>query len=228
MKDVPMELLPGEVIAAIPERADPRDAFVSNAYADIDTLPQGARVGTSSLRRESQLRARRPDLQILPLRGNVPTRLRKLDEGRYDAIILAAAGLKRLQLAERIRSLLPTELSLPAAGQGALGLECRGDRADLVKLLAALDHPPTALCVRAERAVSRALAGSCTVPLAAYGEISAGTMRLRGYVGAPDGCRVARAMIEGEAAQPEQLGIALAQDLRDAGAAEILAALEQS
>lgn len=226
MKDVPMDLLSGHVLAAIPVRADPRDAFVSNTFADVDTLPAGARVGTSSLRRESQLRARRPDLAILPLRGNVPTRLRKLDEGQYDAIILAAAGLKRLGLDGRIRALIGSHESLPAAGQGALGIECRAARDDLVRLLAPLDHAATSLCVRAERAVARSLAGSCNVPLAAYGEIVGSSMRLRGYVGAPDGSRTARAEIEGAATGAEALGVALAQRLRDAGASEILAALD--
>jgi hydroxymethylbilane synthase len=226
MKDVPMALMEGHVLAATPERADPRDAFVSNKYANVAALPTGACVGTSSLRRESQLRARRPDLVIHPLRGNVPTRLRKLDEGQYDAIILAAAGLKRLGLAERIRSLLATDESLPAAGQGALGIECRGDRDDVRRLLEPLNDPATERCVRAERAVARTLAGSCTVPLAAYAEISGGTLRVRGYVGAPDGTRVARAEIEGPAADADALGIALAGRLREAGAAEILAALD--
>src|SRR5215212_2809376 len=216
MKDVPMELLSGHVLAAIPERADPRDAFVSNTYADIGALPRGACVGTSSLRRESQLRARCPDLVIQPLRGNVPTRLRKLDEKQYDAIILAAAGLKRLGLDERITSLISTDESLPAAGQGALGIECRGDREDLLRLVAPLDHRPTALCVRAERAVARTLGGSCNVPIAAYGELVGERMRLRGYVGAPDGSCVARAGLEGEAARAESLGAELAAQLRKA------------
>ena len=228
MKDVPMALLPGHVIGAMPERADPRDAFVSNRWRDLDELPAGARVGTSSLRRESQLRALRPDLAIEPLRGNVPTRLRKLDEGQYDAILLAAAGLKRLGLAERITALLATTVSLPAPGQGALGIECREDRDDLLRLLAPLDHPATALAVRAERAVARALAGSCNVPLAAYAEMTGDLMRLRGFVGSPDGSRTARASIEGPAADAESHGIALAERLREAGAAEILAALDSS
>jgi hydroxymethylbilane synthase len=159
------------------------------------------------------------------LRGNVPTRLRKLDAGDYDAILLAAAGLKRLGLAERITLVLPTEASLPAAGQGALGIECRAARDDLLRLLAPLDHGATALAVRAERAVARTLAGSCNTPLAAYAEVSGGRMRLRGYVGSPDGTRTARAEIEGPADDAEANGIALAAKLRDAGAAEILAAL---
>lgn len=228
MKDVPMDLLPGHIIAAVVERGDPRDAFVSNRYRDIQDLPAGARLGTSSLRRESQLRALRADLAVEPLRGNVPTRVRKLDEGGYDAILLAAAGLERLGLSERITALLPTEVSLPAAGQGAIGVECRGERDDLLRLLSALDHGPTALAVRAERAVARALAGSCNVPLAAYAEVTGDTMRLRGFVGAPDGSRTARAMVEGLAAEAEAHGLALAARLREAGAAEILAALESS
>jgi hydroxymethylbilane synthase len=226
MKDVPMDLLRGHVLAATPERADPRDAFVSNKYPTISALPAGARVGTSSLRRESQLRARRSDLSIVPLRGNVPTRLRKLDEGQYDAVILAAAGLQRLGLEERITSLLTTDESLPAAGQGALGIECSGAREELIRLVAPLDHAPTALCVRAERAVARTLAGSCNVPLAAYAQMTGSGMRLRGYVGAPDGRQVARAEMDGPANDPESLGIALAQRLREQGASEILAALE--
>jgi hydroxymethylbilane synthase len=228
MKDVPMELLPGHTLGAILERADPRDAFVSNQYADLATLPSGARVGTSSLRRESQLRASRPDLRVEPLRGNVPTRLRKLDEGQYDAILLAAAGLKRLGLADRVTALLPTEQSLPAAGQGAIGVECRGDRADVLRLLQLIDHAPTGLAVRAERAVARALAGSCNVPLAAYAEVSGDTMRLRAYVGSPDGTRVVRGVIEGPAAQAEAHGLALAGRLRADGAEEILTAIASS
>ena len=226
MKDVPMDLLVGHVLAAVPERSDPRDAFVSNRYREISALPAAARVGTSSLRRESQLRANRSDLAILPLRGNVPTRLGKLDRDGYDAIILAAAGLKRLGLDERITALLTTEESLPAPGQGALGIECRGDRDDLVRLLAPLDHITTSQCVRAERTVARALAGSCTVPLAAYAEMIGGVMRVRGYVGTPDGRRTARAAVEGDATQPEKLGFALAQQLKEAGAEDILAAIK--
>jgi hydroxymethylbilane synthase len=226
MKDVPVELRAGHVIAAIPERADPRDAFVSNRYSDFAALPAGACVGTSSLRRESQLRAARADLRVEPLRGNVQTRLRKLDEDQYDAILLAAAGLKRLELETRIRSFLAPEQSLPAAGQGALGVECRGDRDDIVALLAPLNHTPTALAVRAERAVSRTLAGSCNVPLAAYAEISGENMRLRGYVGSPDGSRVVRGTREGAASDAEAIGVALAEGLRASGAAAILADLE--
>jgi hydroxymethylbilane synthase len=226
MKDVPMQLPDGFCLAAIMERADPRDAFVSLRYRALAELPAGARVGTSSLRRESQVRSRFPRLRVEPLRGNVPTRLRKLDEDRFEAIILAAAGLKRLGLEDRITALLTPEESLPAPGQGALGLECRTDRAEVRMLLAALDHAPTALCVSAERALSRALAGSCNVPLGALAEISGGRLRLRGFVGAPDGSRLARGEAEGSADEALALGMALAEQLRARGAGAILAALE--
>ena len=228
MKDVPMHLPPGFTLAAILERADPRDAFVSARYGALAELPEGARVGTSSLRRESQIRARYPHLRVEALRGNVPTRLRKLDEGQYDAIILAAAGLKRLGREDRITALLTPDECLPAAGQGALGLECRAERGDLRNLLAPLNHQPTALCVAAERAVSRALTGSCSVPLGAYAEVSGARMRVRGFVGAPDGSRMVSAEVEGAASEAEALGQALAGQLREKGAAEILAALERS
>lgn len=227
VKDVPMHLPPGFALGAILERADPRDAFVSNAFRGLRELPPGTRVGTSSLRRECQLRANFPQLKIEPLRGNVQTRLRKLDEGRYGAIILAAAGLKRLGLAERIAALLTPEESLPAVGQGALGIECREDRGDLFELLAPLTHEPTRQCVLAERALSRALAGSCNVPLAGFAEIAAGRMRLRGLVGAPDGSRILRGESAGYPGEAEDIGLALAADLKDRGAGEILSALEQ-
>ena len=227
MKDVPMKLPDGFSLAAIMERADPRDAFISLRYRALAELPPGSRVGTSSLRRESQVRSRYPQLRVEPLRGNVPTRLKKLDEGRYEAIILAAAGLKRLGLEERITALLSPEESLPAAGQGALGLECRAARSDIRELLAPLGHAPTALCVTAERAMSGALAGSCNVPLGALGEISGGSMRLRGFVGAPDGSRLACGEIEGPAESAVSLGVALAAQLRAKGADAILAALER-
>ena len=168
LKDVPMDLPAGFELAAVMEREDPRDAFVSNDFASLADLPQGARVGTSSLRRVVQLRALRPDLLIEPLRGNLDTRLRKLDEGQYHAIVLAAAGLKRLGLAARIRSEFPTDQMLPCAGQGALGLEVRSDATELRRTLAELIHTPTFLAVHAERAVSRALGGSCSMPLAAH------------------------------------------------------------
>ncbi|MBX3662876.1 MAG: hydroxymethylbilane synthase [Burkholderiales bacterium] len=225
MKDVPMHLPPGYALAAILERADPRDAFVSAKYRGLGELPEGGRIGTSSLRRECQLRALHPRLVIGALRGNVQTRLRKLEEGQYDAIILAAAGLKRLGLAERITALLPPQDSLPAVGQGALGIECREDRGDLVEMLAPLVHAPTRQCVLAERAFSRALAGSCNVPLAGYAEIAGERLTLRGLVGAPDGSRILRGESCGAVAEAESLGLALAEDLKRRGAAEILAAL---
>lgn len=228
MKDVPMRLPPGFELAAILERADPRDAFVSNRYRALSDLPSGSRVGTSSLRRESQIRTRYPELRVEPLRGNVNTRLRKLDEGQFEAIVLAAAGLKRLGLADRITALLTPEESLPAAGQGALGLECLASRDDLRALLAPLSHERTARCVQAERAVSRALTGSCTVPLGAYGEMSGDTLHIRAFVGAPDGSRLVRAAVAGAPAQAEELGEMLAADLRQQGADEILAALEHA
>jgi hydroxymethylbilane synthase len=228
MKDVPMNLPDGFAIAAVTEREDPRDAFVSNRHRDLGSLPPGSRVGTSSLRRESQLRASFPHLQVEPLRGNVQTRLRKLDEGQYAAVILAAAGLKRLGLAARITQMLTPEQSLPAVGQGALGIECRAERADLMRMLAPLDHAETRWCVEAERALSRALAGSCQVPLGGYAEASAGQVRLRGFVASPDG----RRMVADESRSPltgpaEALGTALAGKLIARGAREILAALEQ-
>ncbi|MGE0558665.1 MAG: hydroxymethylbilane synthase [Burkholderiales bacterium] len=225
MKDVPMHLPEGYALAAVLERADPRDAFVSNDYSGLDRLPAGTHVGTSSLRRECQLRANIPGLVIDPLRGNVQTRLRKLDERHYGAIILAAAGLKRLGLADRITALLTPEQCLPAVGQGALGIECCADREDLFERLAPLVHEPTQQCVLAERALSRALAGSCNVPLGGFAEIGGGSLRLRGLVGAPDGSRVVRGEIAGQAADAEALGLALAAELKGRGAADILAAL---
>ena len=225
LKDVPMHLPPGFVLACIGEREDPHDAFVSNHHASLQELPTGSVVGTSSLRRESQLRARFPHLNIEPLRGNVQTRLRKLDEGKYAAIILAAAGLKRLGLGERIRALISSEDSLPAVGQGALGIECRADRTDLTGLLAPLHHADTAACVLAERALSRALAGSCQVPLGGFAEVEGNSLRLRGFVASPDGKRLVRAEKHGTTQDPEALGNAVAKDLLAQGAGEILAAL---
>jgi hydroxymethylbilane synthase len=225
-KDVPAQLPEGFTLAAVLEREDARDAFLSNRYGDPAALPAGARIGTSSLRRQCQLRARYPHLTIEPLRGNVDTRVRKLDAGEFDAVILAAAGLKRLGLSHRITALLAPEECLPAPGQGALGLECRRDRNDLIELLAALADGNTTHCVTAERAFSTALAGSCNVPLAAYAEITGGRMRLRGFVGAPDGTRSVNGEVRGAPAQAEAIGLALAEDLRSRGAAEILASLQ--
>lgn len=225
LKDVPMNLPAGFMLACIGEREDPRDAFVSNDFEDLASLPAGSVVGTSSLRRECQLRARFPHLDIQPLRGNVQTRLRKLDEGKYAAIILAAAGLKRLGLGARIRTIISSEDSLPAVGQGALGIECRTDRSDLVALLAPLHHPHTAACVLAERAMSRALNGSCQVPLGGFAEVQDGQLRMRGFVANPDGSDLMRAEQVGSLDAPEALGDAIAQALRAQGADKILAAL---
>jgi hydroxymethylbilane synthase len=187
LKDVPMDMPDGFALACVMEREDPRDAFVSPCYADLDALPQGAVVGTSSLRRQVLLQALRPDLKIEPLRGNLDTRLRKLDEGQYDAIVLAAAGLKRLGMTDRIRSIFEPTAMLPAAGQGALGIEIRTDRQDLAQALAPLVHLPTWLRVAAERAVSRGMGGSCSVPLAAHAVLDAGMMRLDAAWGDPEG-----------------------------------------
>ena len=225
LKDVPMNLPDGFVLAVIGEREDPHDAFVSNQYENLAALPAGSVVGTSSLRRESQLRARFPHLKIEPLRGNVQTRLRKLDEGLYAAIILAAAGLKRLGLGDRIRALITSEDSLPAVGQGALGIECRADRADVIALLQPLHHPDTAACVLAERALSRALAGSCQVPLGGFAEVQNGKLRMRGFVASPDGLRMTHAELIGDINDPEALGNRIADALRAQGADEILASL---
>ena len=225
LKDVPMVLEDDFRLVAIGARENPLDALVSNKYNSLDDLPPGAVVGTSSLRRESQLRARHPYLAISALRGNLDTRLRKLDSGDYDAIILAAAGLIRLGLGERIRATWPAEASLPAAGQGALGIEAAAHRSDVAAWLAPLNDAGTAACVTAERAVSRALAGSCQVPLAAFAEMVDGRLRLRGLVALPDGSRVAAAELSGSADAPEALGLELVKALRARGADEILAAL---
>ncbi|WP_348946425.1 hydroxymethylbilane synthase [Chitinibacter sp. FCG-7] len=222
MKDVPMVLPEGFSIAAIGEREDPRDAFVSGKYANLDELPEGAIVGTASLRRESQLRMRYPHLTIKPLRGNVNTRLRKLDDGEFDAIILAAAGLKRLGLGERIRGELSAEVSLPAPGQGALGLEIRSDRSDLATLLTPFNHPATAAAVTAERSLSRRLNGSCQIPLAAYATSDDGFLRLRGLIALPDGSQVVTAESNGSFAAADGLGRTVADLLCTEGAREIL------
>lgn len=225
MKDVPMQFPEGLGLYVICEREDPRDAFVSNTYESIDALPQGSVVGTSSLRRQAQIMARRPDLQIRFLRGNVNTRLAKLDAGEYDAIILAAAGLKRLGFDARIRSCIPPELSLPAGGQGAVGIECRSDDTELHALLAPLNDLDSALRVRAERALNNHLNGGCQVPIACYAERANGELWLRGLVGDPDGQRLLTAEARGPEAEPEQLGVAVAEDLLSQGAQAILDAV---
>jgi hydroxymethylbilane synthase len=227
LKDVPMQLPQGFCLAALLPRADPRDAFVSNNFDSLGALPPGARVGTSSLRRESQLRAKWPHLKILPLRGNVQTRLRKLDEQDYEAIILATAGLVRLGLESRIREILTPEQMLPAVGQGALAIECLQAEEGLCRLLAPLNDTHTADCVNAERALSRALAGSCNVPLAGFAQIEQGQLRLRAYVGLPDGTRHVVGHCTGPTTEAERLGQQLANELRAQGAGDILAAVEQ-
>ncbi|MBP7489047.1 MULTISPECIES: hydroxymethylbilane synthase [Azospira] len=225
LKDVPMDMPEGFALVAISARENPRDAFVSNKFRGLEDLPEGAVVGTSSLRREAILRAKYPKLQIRSLRGNLDTRLRKLDEGQYDAIILAAAGLIRLGLSDRIRSVLTPEQSLPAPGQGALGIEVRADRLDAAAWVAPLNDATTAACVIAERAFSRALGGSCQIPLGGYAEMKNGQVWLRGFVASVDG----QQMVEGEAwgtpVEAAALGRQLAEDLKAKGAGEILAAL---
>jgi hydroxymethylbilane synthase len=228
LKDVPMELPDGFALSTILEREDPRDAFVSSQFASLAELPEGSIVGTSSLRREAMLRMHFPHLDVRPLRGNLDTRLAKLDRGDYAAIILAAAGLKRLGLEARIRAVLDADESLPAAGQGALGIEICADRADLAAWLAPLHHPQTAAAVEAERMVSRSLGGSCEVPLAAHATWHDGTLRLRGCVATPDGQRVLTA--EGTAAAPDlegalELGRRVSADLEAQGAMDIVRAL---
>ncbi|MGH8705034.1 MAG: hydroxymethylbilane synthase [Burkholderiales bacterium] len=227
MKDLPVELPQEFALGAITAREDPRDAFVSARYASFAELPAGSVVGTSSLRRQAQIAARHPALALRPLRGNVETRIAKLDRGDFAAIVLAAAGLRRLGLAGRIRSYLSLEESLPAPGQAALGIECLASRKDIAALVAPLADADAAACIRAERQVNRALGGDCTVPLAAYAEILDGRIRLRALVASPDGRRIARAECEGEAADPEKLGERAAAMLRERGADEILAALER-
>ena len=224
MKDVPAELPEGFTLAAITAREDPRDALVSDRYASLAEMPAGASVGTSSLRRAAQLMERHPSLVVRVLRGNVDTRLAKLDRGEYDAIVLAAAGLVRLGLASRIRARLSADESLPAPGQGALGIECRAASPEVRGLLAPLADRASELCVRAERAVSRALGGSCTVPLGAYGELREERISLRALVAASDGRRVLRARAEGK--DPEAVGAAAAAELRSQGADDILRDLQ--
>ena len=224
LKDVPMELPQGFGLAAVLEREDPRDAFVSNDYASPDDLPEGAVIGTSSLRRQALLAAHYPKLVIRPLRGNLDTRLGKLDRGEYAAIILAAAGLKRLGLPQRIRAFIEPEQSLPAPGQGAMAIEILDDRDDLLSLLAPLNHEATAQAVTAERTVSRVFGGSCQIPLAAFATVSGNTMHLRAMVATPDGKRIATADTSGPANAPEALGRSIADALQAQGADEILAA----
>ncbi|MGI2853118.1 hydroxymethylbilane synthase [Shewanella algae] len=225
MKDVPVDFPEGLGLEVICEREDPRDAFVSNKYKCIDELPQGAVVGTSSLRRQCQLRAHRPDLIIKDLRGNVGTRLGKLDAGEYDAIILAAAGLIRLKLSERIASFISAEESLPANGQGAVGIECRTDDERVKALLAPLEHKETRYRVLAERAMNTRLEGGCQVPIGAYAEIQDQQLTLRGLVGNPDGSEVISGVVSGHQDEAVALGNALAEELLSKGAKTILDAV---
>lgn len=225
MKDVPMALPEGLSLPVICEREDPLDAFVSNTYHSFDELPQGAKVGTSSLRRKTQILKQRPDLNIIDLRGNVGTRLSKLDSGLYDAIILASAGLKRLGLAERIRHTLQPEISLPAVGQGALGLECRATDQAVLDLILPLLHAETDICVRAERAFNAYLEGGCQVPIAGYATLNQGQLHIEGRVGSVDGLTLLKVKLSGTPEQAEQLGVSLAQKLLEQGAGDLLKAL---
>ena len=222
MKDVPMAFPEGLHLPVILEREDPTDAFVSNTYASIDELPQGARVGTCSLRRQTQIREYRPDLKILDLRGNVNTRLAKLDNDEYDAIILASAGLIRLGFQDRIRQGISSDQSLPAIGQGAVGIECRVDDERVNSLLAPLIHAETDIRVRAERALNSRLNGGCQVPVAGFAELQGDQIRLRGLIGYPDGSTVYRSEKVGAIADAETLGVAVAEDLLDQGGRAVL------
>ncbi len=222
MKDVPVEFPEGLHLPVICQREEPHDAFVSNHYDSIDELPQGARLGTSSLRRECQARTRRPDLDVLPLRGNVNTRLRKLDEGQFDAIILAMAGLQRLGFHDRIRNAMTLEQSLPAIGQGALGIETRIDDEEMNALIAPLHDRLTAITVTAERALNRRLAGGCQVPIAGYAMLEGDEVWLRGLVGRPDGTQTLYAEKRGPAADADAIGVAVAEMLLAQGADKIL------
>ena len=227
MKDVPMQLPEGLELAVICEREDPFDAFVSNQYAHFDDSPQGAKLGTSSLRRKSQILKQRPDLDVIDLRGNVGTRLSKLDTGQYDAIILASAGLKRLNLHDRIRHTLTAEVSLPAVGQGALGLECRCEDQQVLDLIMPLMHQDSNACVRAERAFNAYLEGGCQVPIAGFATLENDQLQLEGRVGSVDGQVLLQALVSGHPNDAEQLGVELAKKLLDQGAGELLKALYQ-
>jgi hydroxymethylbilane synthase len=225
MKDVPIQFPPGLHLSVILPRAEPRDALVAVGARTLKALPDEAKVGTCSLRRQCQLRAHRPDLELLDLRGNVDTRLQKLGAGGLDAIILAAAGLQRLGLAERIGELLPIDIMLPAIGQGAIGIECRQNDKAIETLIAPLNHSPTATCVRAERAMNAILGGSCQVPIAAYATIQKNRLHLRGLVGRLDGSELLREEGDASTAEPEKLGQQVAAALLDRGAAELLASI---
>ena len=222
MKDMPVLLPEGLCIAAILTREDPHDALVSYRYRNLEELPSTARIGTSSLRRQCQIKALLPEAEILHLRGNVNTRLAKLDIGEFDAILLAAAGLKRLGFGHRIREELPLDKSLPAIGQGAIGVECREDDSELRMVLQRLHDAETACCIAAERALNERLEGGCQVPIAGYATLENGGLYLRGLVGAPDGARILRGERRGAAAEAKALGVALAEELLARGADQIL------
>jgi hydroxymethylbilane synthase len=222
MKDVPAELPPGFVIGAVLERADARDALLATRHASLAALPPGARIGTSSLRRQAQILAARPDLRIEPLRGNVGSRIKRLDDGELEAIVLACAGLLRLGLQSRITAHLDLNACLPAVGQGVIGVECRADNAGALALIAALEHPASRTVLSAERSFSGKLGGSCQSPIAAHASIANGTLSLHGLVAEPDGSRLLRDQLEGPAGDPEALGEALAQRLLAAGAGPLL------
>lgn len=225
MKDVPVEFPAGLHLAVILEREDPTDAFVSNHYKSLDDLPANAKIGTSSLRRQCQIKAKFPQAEILSLRGNVNTRLAKLDAGEFDAIILASAGLKRLGMAERIMQALPTTVSLPAMGQGAIGIECRIADAELNQMLQVFHHATTDICIRAERAMNARLNGGCQVPIGGFAQIDGEQLFMRGLVGHPDGTVIYRAEKTGTIAQAEVIGVAIAEDLLAQGADKILQAV---
>lgn len=230
LKDVPVVMPDGFALAAILPRAEPRDAWVSSRFAAVDELVEGAVVGTSSLRRESQLRKRRPDIVVKPLRGNLDTRLGKLDAGEFDAIVLAAVGLQRLGLDNRIRTILPIEVCLPAAGQGALGIEVRSDRSDMIDLVASLSCANSTACATAERAVSRVLGGSCSVPLAAHATLDEGpipSLTIKALVASPDGRKILESLVTGPVERANELGEQAAHILMESGAAELLKGLLQ-
>ena len=222
MKDLPMDIPKGFKLAVISERGDPRDAFVSNQYDSFEALPPGSIIGTSSLRRQSQIQAKFPELKILPLRGNLQTRLKKLDEKNYDAIILAAAGLIRMGLKERIKLYIDPTLSIPAVGQGALGIEILESNTELLNLIAPLNNDTTSRCVLAERTVSRSLAGSCTAPLGAYASIRKNKIYMHGFVATPDGSQIIFSETNGPSDSPEDVGKKLSQLLIAQGAKKIL------
>jgi len=224
MKDVPVELPPNLHLSVILERANPYDAFVSNNYESLEALPDNAIVGTSSSRRACQIKAAHPNLNIKLLRGNVNTRLSKLDEGQYDAIILAVAGLQRLGFNERIRAEISAQASLPAIGQGAIGIECRENDSEIENLIAPLNHTETNICVTAERAISQSLEGGCQLPIAGFAQINAEELHLRSLVGMPDGSKICRSEVHGPQTDAITLGQRVASELRKLGASEILEA----